>query len=303
MSVSIFVSSLRPHPPICPHCRSDFVEEMDFSSSNPNPNPNPNPNFSSLPSDLLRLHHVEAALDLDLIHPDAYLLDQFIHHFTDPDSGGAIHRQSGASKSAVEAIPTVKIAAAMLAADALVCAVCKDEFVLDVEAKQLPCTHIYHSDCILPWLAQHNSCPLCRFSLPTEDGKAERKSGRGGADEDVDDDDEDDDDDDDGNYGDEEEEERVVVVGRGRILGRHRRIARNLWRLASLSSSPTRMAQAETSSVGPANSGETVSSCPFVEGATSSLGGGRLGGRVNSSSRLDEDGDVVMSEVRGSSFD
>ncbi|KAJ6777895.1 E3 UBIQUITIN-PROTEIN LIGASE PRAJA [Salix koriyanagi] len=49
----------------------------------------------------------------------------------------------------------------------LVCAVCKDQFLIDVEAKQLPCSHLYHPDCILPWLSNHNSCPLCRFQLQT----------------------------------------------------------------------------------------------------------------------------------------
>ncbi|KAL6175757.1 hypothetical protein ACLB2K_052396 [Fragaria x ananassa] len=84
-----------------------------------------------------------------------------------------------ASKSAVEALPVVKITQELLDSDSSQCAVCKDSFELDEEAKQMPCKHIYHSDCILPWLELHNSCPVCRYELPTDDSEYEQRV-RGG---------------------------------------------------------------------------------------------------------------------------
>ncbi|KAK0585948.1 hypothetical protein LWI29_036772 [Acer saccharum] len=72
-----------------------------------------------------------------------------------------------ASKAAIESMPVVKIVASHVSKESH-CAVCKEEFELDSEAREMPCKHIYHSDCILPWLSLRNSCPVCRHELPTE---------------------------------------------------------------------------------------------------------------------------------------
>ncbi|KAG6638574.1 hypothetical protein CIPAW_10G043900 [Carya illinoinensis] len=70
-----------------------------------------------------------------------------------------------ASRPSIDAMPTIKIAQRHLGSDSH-CPVCKDKFELGSEARQMPCNHIYHSDCIVPWLIQHNSCPVCRQELP-----------------------------------------------------------------------------------------------------------------------------------------
>ncbi|XP_052197932.1 E3 ubiquitin-protein ligase RDUF2 [Diospyros lotus] len=75
--------------------------------------------------------------------------------------------QPPASKSAIESMPTIEIVAAHINSESH-CAVCKEAFVLGSEAREMPCKHIYHSDCILPWLSLRNSCPVCRHELPTD---------------------------------------------------------------------------------------------------------------------------------------
>lgn len=75
-----------------------------------------------------------------------------------------------AAKSAVASLPDVSVSADMMQADGgAQCAVCMDDFHLGAAAKQLPCKHVFHRDCILPWLDLHSSCPVCRFELPTDD--------------------------------------------------------------------------------------------------------------------------------------
>ncbi|CAF1705179.1 unnamed protein product [Brassica napus] len=86
-----------------------------------------------------------------------------------------------ASKSAVDGLPTVKVTKDMLRSEMNQCAVCMDEFEDGGDVKQMPCKHVFHQDCLMPWLELHNSCPVCRFELPTDDPEYEsRVQGRGG---------------------------------------------------------------------------------------------------------------------------
>ncbi|XP_027153053.1 uncharacterized protein LOC113753152 [Coffea eugenioides] len=86
-----------------------------------------------------------------------------------------------AAKSVVENLPSVVLTTEDLMANDVVCAVCKDEISLGVEVTRLPCSHHYHQDCIMPWLSIRNTCPLCRFELPTDDVDYERRKNRNGA--------------------------------------------------------------------------------------------------------------------------
>jgi hypothetical protein len=55
------------------------------------------------------------------------------------------------------------------------CSVCKENYKLEDTISIMPCHHVFHNECLLPWLKQHNSCPVCRYELPTEDKDYEAK--------------------------------------------------------------------------------------------------------------------------------
>lgn len=49
------------------------------------------------------------------------------------------------------------------------CDICLKEYEIDEITKVMPCKHKFHSECIDAWLSKTNSCPLCRYELPTDD--------------------------------------------------------------------------------------------------------------------------------------
>ncbi|XP_060962569.1 E3 ubiquitin-protein ligase RZF1 [Cannabis sativa] len=104
-------------------------------------------------------------------------MNELIEELTQNDRQGP----APAPESAISSILTIKIKESHLNKDTEYCPVCKEEFELGGEAKELPCKHIYHKDCIVPWLRLHNSCPVCRHELPVEVGEANSVGvGRGG---------------------------------------------------------------------------------------------------------------------------
>lgn len=97
----------------------------------------------------------------------ADVLDQLFHQHQP--------RFHATSKDILSRIPRVLITKELFD-EKLECAVCKDVFNVDEEGLKLPCgeTHVFHSDCIKPWLEQHNTCPVCRYELPVDDPEYEK---------------------------------------------------------------------------------------------------------------------------------
>ncbi|XP_020585814.1 probable E3 ubiquitin-protein ligase RHC2A [Phalaenopsis equestris] len=98
-------------------------------------------------------------------------LDQLLDQLTQIENGrvggGRSNDNTPASKVAIESLPTVTITETHIVMDSY-CAVCTEALELGDEAQEMPCKHIFHKDCILPWLSLRNSCPVCRHELPAD---------------------------------------------------------------------------------------------------------------------------------------
>ncbi|KAG4132108.1 hypothetical protein ERO13_D08G011866v2 [Gossypium hirsutum] len=46
--------------------------------------------------------------------------------------------------------------------------ICLEEVEVGFEASQMPCSHVFHDDCIKKWLQQSHYCPICRFEMPID---------------------------------------------------------------------------------------------------------------------------------------
>ena len=83
-------------------------------------------------------------------------------------------------KDVVDKLPIVEILN-----DTTQCAICQDTLVKGTNAIKLPCSDTPHYFCIgdspdkcegiIPWLEEHNTCPVCRFELPEQKKEEEEK--------------------------------------------------------------------------------------------------------------------------------
>ncbi|KAK7311034.1 hypothetical protein RJT34_08900 [Clitoria ternatea] len=87
------------------------------------------------------------------------------------DEGASAPRAPPASKEVVAKLPVITLTEEILAdlGKDTECAICREDLVLNDKMQELPCKHKFHPPCLKPWLDEHNSCPICRYELQTDD--------------------------------------------------------------------------------------------------------------------------------------
>lgn len=71
-----------------------------------------------------------------------------------------------ASESALEKLEKKSLDRQMMGDSPKVeCTICIDEMHLGDEVTVLPCKHWFHGECVVLWLKEHNTCPICRTPI------------------------------------------------------------------------------------------------------------------------------------------
>ncbi len=53
------------------------------------------------------------------------------------------------------------------------CYICFIQFKASCIVMKLPCTHIFCSKCLIPWLKENSTCPTCKFNLKSNNNEAD----------------------------------------------------------------------------------------------------------------------------------
>lgn len=80
------------------------------------------------------------------------------------------------AKDRIAQIPTVTVEQKQVDEN-LQCSVCWEDFKLSEPVRKLVCEHFYHTQCIVPWLQLHGTCPICRKALNDETASSNTNSG------------------------------------------------------------------------------------------------------------------------------
>lgn len=71
-----------------------------------------------------------------------------------------------ASEETIAKLPRKKLDEQMLGPELKgECTICIDDMSLGDEAVVLPCKHWFHEECVVLWLKEHNTCPICRAPI------------------------------------------------------------------------------------------------------------------------------------------
>ncbi|KAI3509387.1 hypothetical protein L1887_24622 [Cichorium endivia] len=199
---------LRGDNPICPYCHGGFVQELNdnFGPFHGFMDPFPNPRNRIMDSGFMepfpnpRNRIMDAFAEI-ITQRMAERNPSFAFEFFNGVPAGSRHSNVGsiftgtaledlieqliandgshgpppATQSAIDSLPFIRITNRHLNMESH-CPVCQDKFDLGSEARMMPCNHIYHSGCIVPWLLEHNSCPVCRLELPPQGSSTSRNS-------------------------------------------------------------------------------------------------------------------------------
>lgn len=133
----------------------------------------PTPLFARGLQEILGLFNPANAVAGDAVYSQE-ALDQIITNLMEA------HPQSNAAPPATtEALANLDrrpVEQAMLEGEAKTeCAICIDDMNVGDMAAFLPCKHWFHEACVVLWLNEHNTCPVCRSPIEGNGGRSQSR--------------------------------------------------------------------------------------------------------------------------------
>ncbi|KAI3856801.1 hypothetical protein MKW92_044764 [Papaver armeniacum] len=127
-----------------------------------------------MPSDGEILHDEQVTSDEEIISDEEFTShdNDLVNMIADLSLYASENQKVGASRSAIEGLKRERYSyesggdnPAKNSSDANACVICMDKFEAGTMVTYMPCSHIFHEVCLVPWLQENYSCPLCRLEI------------------------------------------------------------------------------------------------------------------------------------------
>jgi hypothetical protein len=114
-------------------------------------------NFQDIPEVINNLFFTENLLNFTPVFENLFNDDFSIHHHN-PKSAHCSHSSQTPKYIKQKITPAQFI-------EKLECPICLTFFEYNIDYTALKCGHIFHDECVKPWVENHHSCPVCRADV------------------------------------------------------------------------------------------------------------------------------------------
>lgn len=120
----------------------------------------------------------------DGVHGDAVYtqeaMDRILSQLMEQNQGS--NAPPPASQEVMDRLPRRRLDNEMLPEGSGECTICIQDVSIGDEVVVLPCTHWFHEECIMHWLREHGTCPVCRQAVdPHPEGSGGPNSSQHGS--------------------------------------------------------------------------------------------------------------------------
>ncbi|XP_068912254.1 E3 ubiquitin-protein ligase RNF115-like [Tenebrio molitor] len=140
----------------CRRCGNDFIQEVDDFPVVENRHPRPSVGTERPRASISRHTTISTSS-----YPRRYTAQQRRTIVPPP----RIPSSSFSSSSDNSIVKMIKVNSEQRNANPR-CSICWEDFTAEERVAELPCNHIYHEPCIVPWMQSNNNCPICRRVFP-----------------------------------------------------------------------------------------------------------------------------------------